>query len=91
MVATEGVPPEPRKTSLRVVGRDDNDPAGGTKVRTANNALIKVITVGGTERRKMRIAMVSPSGHNRRIVKARWVTPLSEAAGVLALFTSILR
>ncbi len=69
-MASEGVPPEPWKTSLRVVGRE-NDPAGGIKVRTANRAFVRVSNVGGSDSRKMRIAIVSPSGQDLRIVSAR--------------------
>lgn len=70
IVANEGVPPDPWKISPKLVGKDD-EPVGVMKVSTANRALVTVNIVGGSERRKMRIARVSPSGQDVRIVRAR--------------------
>ena len=90
IVASEGVPPEPWKISATLVGIDD-EPVGVMNVSTANRALVTVNIVGGRERRKMRIARVSPSGQDLRIVRARCHMLLSWTMGFLAAFTSILR
>lgn len=90
IVANEGVPPEPWNTSAMLVGTDD-EPVGVMNVSTANSALVRVNIVGGSERRKMRIARVSLSGQDLRIVSARCHMLLSWTKGFLAAFTSILR
>jgi len=56
---------------LRVVGNVDIEVAGGMKVRIANSVLVRARNVGGRESRKIRIAIVSPIGHDHKIVKAK--------------------
>lgn len=59
-----GVPPAPWKTSTKAVGRDANDPLGGTNVNMAKRTFVSVRMVGGRDRRNIRIAMVSPKGQD---------------------------
>ena len=69
IVANEGVPPDPWNTSLNVAGNEENDPAGGINVSTAKRAFVRVISVEGKDRRKIRIAIVSPRGQDLRMVR----------------------
>lgn len=75
MTVKEGAPGDDEVISLKV-GRFSSEPDGGTKVSKAKIALVRVKNVGGSERRKIRMASVSRSGQDISTVKMCMV-PLS--------------
>ena len=64
---------------------------GGTNVKRANRQLTSVTNVGGSCRSMMRIAMVSPSGQDLRMVLAKCIALLAGKVESLIVLTSILR
>lgn len=71
IVPREGVPAGPWKISKLEVNEAEVVPAGGMKVNEANRNWTRVRTMGGSCRRKMRMAMVSYIGQDLRMVDAR--------------------
>lgn len=78
IVLREGVPAGPWKMSKLEVNALVEMPAGGMKVKEAKRNWTRVRTMGGSWRRKIRIAMVSYMGHDLRIVEARAIVFIDE-------------
>jgi hypothetical protein len=71
MTVKEGEPGEMDDVISLNVGRLNREPEGGTKVRRAKIALVRVRQVGGSESRKIRMARVSRSGQDFSTVSAK--------------------
>jgi hypothetical protein len=78
MVPSDGVPAGPWKISKLEVKEPAEAPLGGMNVKEANKNWTKVRTIGGSCKRKIRMAIVSYMGQDLRMVEARW-SGLTEA------------